>query len=149
MEYLTTHDLIWINNMVTGNVNRYDYVTLEAAMAGQYLYGSSENVSQQAATLLERMISRRPFESGNLRTAFVALLTFLNANGFDTQADDATAAQLIRSADTGSTAPEEVVARVAAPSSQPGNLAGCSLRQLIARACSDHQTALRSLADGD
>ena len=49
IEYLTTHDLVWINQTITGKVPSYDYVTLEAAMAGQYSYGESQNVAQQAA----------------------------------------------------------------------------------------------------
>ena len=29
MEYLTAHDLVWINEVVTGRVQPYNYVTLE------------------------------------------------------------------------------------------------------------------------
>jgi hypothetical protein len=28
MEYLTVHDIVWINTAVTGEPNAYDYVTL-------------------------------------------------------------------------------------------------------------------------
>src|SRR5437763_11388685 len=96
MEYLTTHDLVWINSSITGDVNDYDYVTLEAAMAGQYSYGDSHNVPRQAANLLERLLCMRPFTRGNVRTAFIATLSFLNANAYATTVDDPTAAQLIR-----------------------------------------------------
>ena len=46
MEYLTVHDLVWINNTVTGEVNPYDYVTLEACMAAQYRYGNSQEIGR-------------------------------------------------------------------------------------------------------
>src|SRR5579862_5751254 len=98
MEYLTTHDLVWINNVVTGKVNPFDYVTLEAAMAAQYRYGVSQDVPGQAATLLQALLYKPPFESGNRRTAFVATLTFLNANGYATTAGDAEAADILMSA---------------------------------------------------
>ena len=84
MEYLTTHDLVWINSTITGKVNAYNYVTLEAAMAGQYSYGDSHNVVPQAANLLDRLLCTRPFSEGNIRTAFIATLSFINANGYAT-----------------------------------------------------------------
>ena len=66
MEYLTTHDLVWINSSITGSTNTYNYITLEAAMAGQYSYGASSNVTAQAATLLRKILDTKPFTEGNI-----------------------------------------------------------------------------------
>ena len=86
MEYLTVHDLIWINEMVTGRVQPYNYVTLESCMAAQYTYGSSADPVAQAAQFLNRMLTKTPFLEGNRRTAYIAMLTLLNANGYAVRA---------------------------------------------------------------
>jgi death-on-curing protein len=148
MEYLTTHDLIWVNNAVTGKVNGFDYVPLEAAMAGQYLYGSSRDVPAQAATLLERLLFRPPFSCGNRRTAFLAALTFLNANGYATTCSDAEAAQVIREVAQRQRTPRQAIADLASPSDTPLP-GGLTLRKLIMHECNHHAEALKLLADGD
>lgn len=148
MEYLTTHDLVWVNNMITGASQPYNYVTLEAAMAAQYSYGNSENVPTQAANLLQRLLSRKPFPSGNLRTAFIATLTFLNANGYATQVGDEEAAQIVLETAIGRRTPQAAVEALAAPADQP--LSGAvTLRKLIAYECNLHTVALTILAKGD
>jgi death-on-curing family protein len=148
MEYLTTHDLVWVNNAVTGKVNGFDYVPLEAAMAGQYLYGNSRDVPAQAATLLERLLFRPPFSGGNRRTAFIATLTFLNANSYATKCSDAEAAQLVREVAQRQRTPRQAIAELAAPSDRPLP-GGITLRKLIMHVCNRHAEALNLLAEGD
>jgi prophage maintenance system killer protein len=148
MEYLTVHDLVWINNIVTGKVNRYDYVTLEAAMAGQYRYGDSQDVPGQAATLLERLLFQPPFESGNRRTALIATLAFLNANGYATKPTDDSLAGLVRDLLRRTSPPQQVISELAAPSQQ-SLPTGTTLRKLITHECNLHTEALRLLAEGD
>ncbi len=147
MEYLTVYDLVWINSAVTGKVNPYNYVTLEAAMAGQYSYGQSQDVPTQAANLLERLLTRKSYQSGNRRTALIATLTFLNANGYDTRASDAEAAEIVRAVDVRQTTAPDAIARLAAPAAQP--LTGVTLRKLIAHECNAHCDALKLLAEND
>ncbi len=148
MEYLTTHDLVWINHSLTGKVNPYNYVTLEAAMAGQYRYGDSHDIVGQAATLLRRLLDTKPFQDGNYRTAFIALFSFLNANGYATRLDDAAAAALLREVVAGRKSAAEAVAELAAPASSalPGTL---TLRKLITHECNLHAAALQLLTEGD
>ena len=95
MEYLTNHDLFWVNQIVTGTVNTFNYFALEAACAGQYAYGASTDVPAQAATLLDRLLTKSPFLAGNRRTAYIAMLTFLNANGYAAIVDDEEAVRLM------------------------------------------------------
>ena len=148
MEYLTTHDLVWINNTLTGKVNPYNYVTLEAAMAGQYRYGDSHDTLEQAATLLRRLLDTRPFQDGNYRTAFIALLSFLNANGYATRLGDAEAAALLREVVAGRNTAADAVNELAAPAS--GELPSpLTLRKLITHECNLHTAALQLLTEGD
>jgi len=148
MEYLTVHDLVWINSTVTGKVNPYNYVTLEAAMAGQYSYGDSKNVLEQAANLLERLLATAPFSEGNLRTAYIATLSFLNANGYATKVDDADAASAVRSVAHGLKSPQQAIAEIAAPAAQALE-STYTLRKLISHECNYHANGLRFLADND
>jgi death-on-curing family protein len=148
MEYLTTHDLVWVNNIVTGKVQPYDYVTLEAVMAAQYSYGESQNVVEQAAKLLERMMGKAPFALGNRRMAFISTLTFLNANGYATYATDSEAVQTLKEMEQGLITPVQAIERIAAPASN--NLpVGVTLRKLITHECNHHVEALRVLSPGD
>ena len=57
--YLSTYDFVWINTTVTGEANPYDYVTLEACMAGQYRYGDAETLLDHAAPMFERMLAQQ------------------------------------------------------------------------------------------
>jgi death on curing protein len=148
MEYLTTHDLVWINTTITGRVNAYDYVTLEAAMAGQYSYGDSHNVPLQAANLLDRLLKNRPFSEGNIRTAFVATLSFLNANGYATAVDDAAAAAIVSEVATCRKSPSQAISELAAPAAEP--LASTfTLRTLISHECNHHADAIALLESND
>jgi death-on-curing protein len=147
MEYLTNHDLFWVNQIVTGTVNTYNYFDLEAACAGQYAYGTSTDVPGQAATMLERMLDRAPFETGNRRTAFIATLTFLNANGYATIVDDDEAVRLIGAVMARKAQTLDVMTVLAAPAKE--SLTAIPMRQLITHECNHHSRALALLADGD
>ena len=147
MEYLTNHDLFWVNQIVTGTVNTFDYFALEAASAGQYAYGASDDVPSQAATLLDRLLTRSPFMTGNRRTAYIATLTFLNANGYAVIGDDDEAVRLMREVAAQTTLPLAMVHAVAAPARE--RLTAIPMRQLITHECNHHAHALRLLADGD
>jgi death on curing protein len=148
MEYLTTHDLVWVNNIVTGKVQPYNYVTLEAVMAAQYSYGESRNVVEQAAKLLERLIHNAPFALGNRRTAFISTLTFLNANGYATRATDTEAVQTLKEMEQGLITPVQAIERIASPASNDLPV-GVTLRKLITHECNHHVEALRVLSPGD
>ncbi len=147
MEYLTNHDLFWVNQIVTGTVNTYNYFALEAACAGQYAYGTSDNVPTQAATLLDRLLNKTPFLNGNRRTAYIATLTFLNANGYATTVDDDEAVRLMAAVAARTTQPLEMVLALAAPAK--ASLTAIPMRQLITHECNHHARALTLLAEGD
>lgn len=148
MEYLTVHDLVWINNTLTGKVNPYDYVTLEACMAAQYRYGDSQDVPAQAAALVEKLLAKQPFSIGNQPTALIALLTFLNANSYATTATEEQLASTIQALVAGQTSPLEAVRSVSAPANQTGSTV-LALRRLITLECNTHASALQLLQDGD
>ncbi len=148
MEYLTTHDLVWINNSIIGEPQPYHYFNLEASMAGQYGYGPSRNVPEQAATMLERLISKAPFEQGNLRTAYIATLTFLAANGYASQVEDNVAAEIVRSVAIGTKTSLQAVSELTSLSERSLD-GGISLRKLISHVCNRHSEALKSLAEAD
>ncbi len=148
MEYLTVHDLVWINNTITGKVSDYDYFALEACMAAQYRYGNSQDITLQAAELLKKLLASAPFAEGNVRTALIAVLSYLNANGYaTTQADDALAQAFRTAADGGSTA-LNTIQQISAPASAP-LATTLALRKLITLECNTHANALQHLADGD
>jgi prophage maintenance system killer protein len=80
--YLTVQDILWINHEVTGEVLPYKYAQLEEATFGQYAYGSSKDVINQAASFLSAFTRLKPFEAGNRGTAFIAVMAFLTLNGY-------------------------------------------------------------------
>jgi death on curing protein len=148
MQYLSVHDLVWINNTVTGKTLAFDYEKLEAAMAAQYSYGDSTHVTLQAANLLASLLFGSPFEYGNRRTAYVAVTTFLNANGYATPVEDEEAARLIHSV----AAREITPARAIEALSQKADIGlrpGVTLRALVAHICNEHGAALTALTEGD
>jgi prophage maintenance system killer protein len=117
-------------------------------MAAQYQYGESHDVPAQAATFLQHLLAQPPFESGTKRTAFVSVLTFLNANGYATTAKDADAAQIVVDVAGGSVTAQDAIARLAAPAETPLP-ASLTLRQLITHECNLHVEALQILTQGD
>src|ERR1051325_11230818 len=95
MRYLSVHDLVWINSTITGKQLPFNYETLEQAMAAQYNYGVSTDVTGQAANLLGTFLARHPFAAGNRRSACIATIVFLEANGYQVAADEETAARTV------------------------------------------------------
>jgi prophage maintenance system killer protein len=93
VHYLTVQDILWINHEVTNEVLPYKYAQLEEATFGQYAYGGSQDVVQQAATFLSAFSRLRPFAHGNRASALIAVLTFLSINGYQIALDPANAAQ--------------------------------------------------------
>ena len=148
MEYLTTHDLVWINTTITGSAEPYNYVTLEAAMAGQYSYGESLDVPIQAANMFSNLLFKAPFASGNIRTALVAALTFLNANGYSICVTDVQAADLVKSVSHHKVTPIQAIMDLCSPA-ESNTLNGASLRALMALECNTHREALALLSVGD
>jgi death-on-curing family protein len=148
MEYLTTHDLVWINTTITGSAEPYNYVTLEAAMAGQYSYGESRDVPAQAANLFSNLLFKAPFAAGNIRTALIAALTFLNANGFSIRVTDEEIASIVKAVAARKATPGQAIADLCAPSDKNDG-GGATLRMLITHQCNSHIEALKLLAGGD
>lgn len=148
MEYLTVHDIVWINNAITGNINPYDYFALEACMAAQYAYGTSHDVPTQAAELLGKLLHAKPFTEGNLRTTLISALSFLNANGYATIQSEAELADTIRAVASGSLAAADAIRAIATPASAP-LATTLALRRLISFECNTHSAALQRLADSD
>ena len=117
-------------------------------MAGQYSYGDSQSVPRQAANLLDRLLVKRPFAEGNLRTAFLAALTFANGNGYATKAGNAEAVDILQSVARREKTAEAAISELTAPAVEalPQIL---SLRQLITHECNHHKAILKALAPGD
>lgn len=68
-----------------------DQGLLEGALArapNAFAYGE-EDVVALAVRLMAGIAQSHPFEQGNKRTAFVAMIKFLNANGYDVTIEDA------------------------------------------------------------
>lgn len=63
-------------------MNSFKHLQLEEGTYYQYGYGKSENVLEQAGNFIQGFIRLRPFEKGNRATAFVAVLAFLEINGY-------------------------------------------------------------------
>lgn len=83
IHYLTVQDILWINHEVSNCVNTFKHAQLEEATFYQYGYGESQNVIEQAGHFLQGFIRLRPFEAGNRATAFIAVIAFLEINGFE------------------------------------------------------------------
>lgn len=147
IDYLTTHDIVWINTTVTGTVNRFDYIALEAAMAAQYQYGDSRNVTAQAANFLQVMLTKPAFSDGALRTALIGAFTFLNANGYATKVTDAEAVKILVETARQERTPQDAIDALVAVAETP--LKGVPLRTLITHECNLHLDALKTLAEYD
>ena len=148
LHYLSVHDIVWINSTILGETVPFDYEKLEAAMAAQYSYGDSRDVAGQAAGFLASFVGKPPFERGSLRTAFVAVTTFLNANGYALQVDEEGAANAIKAASRGDATAAETISVLAAPS-RMGLRPGVTLRALVTHICNEHTGALALLKEAD
>jgi len=113
VEYLTVQDHLWINLQVTGKKSRFKFAQLEEAVYYQYAYGRSTNVLAQAARYASGFAKKAPFETGNLQTGFVGLLTFLNLNGYQVKLADKDAAEFIESLLNSPLTAEQEISRIA------------------------------------
>lgn len=147
MHYLSVHDIVWVNQVATGETIAFDYEKLEEAMAAQYSYGDSTRTLEQAAQLLRTMLVKPAFEAGNRRTAFVATAAFLGANGHAVRASCPEAAETVRAVAEGRLSAQDAVGRLAGDSAKMP--LETSLRTLVTHICSQYCEALRILAEGD
>ncbi len=145
MRYLTNHDLVWINYTVTGRKYPFSYAALEAAMAAQYTYLSNQSPVDLASALMRKLITDSPFAQGNRRTAFVAAMVFLEANGFSTH-DDALlmSKTLLAIEPAGSDSKQDL--EVVKPSENSHFPHTSSLREIVSHVCTRYSDALRVMA---
>lgn len=148
MHYLSVHDLVWINSSIIGKSLEFDYETLEAAMAAQYSYGDSTNVTGQAAGLLASLLQKPPFAYGNRRTAFIALSTYLNSNGYKLKVTDEEAVSIVQRAASRQISPEEAVSLISEKSESAAHTS-IPLRTLVGHVMNAHSGAIQSLTKGD
>jgi prophage maintenance system killer protein len=80
LHYLTVQDFLWISQELTKKVQKYNFATLEEAVFSQYSYGSSVDLTGQAARLVKDLRRLKPFAEGNEAIAFVGLAAFLESN---------------------------------------------------------------------
>ncbi|GIV05114.1 MAG: hypothetical protein KatS3mg016_0689 [Fimbriimonadales bacterium] len=113
--YLTLQDLIWINSEVTKSPQPYSYDRLEEATYYQYSYRQSRDVLLQAARFLWGYLKYRPFARGNLATALIATLVFLQINGYETRLPVEHAAEWIEQVALRRKHPLDAIRQIAAP----------------------------------
>lgn len=146
MEYLTSHDIVWINTLVTGAPQPYNYIALESAMAGQYGYENSQDALSQAATFLRRLLFTPPFAQGNRRTALIATLVFLQRNGYRVALSNEELVRTLLDVERGALEPREAVEKMSAPWEPEQSE---DLRTLVLETCLQHAEALTQALPGD
>ncbi|MCS7209271.1 MAG: hypothetical protein NZ874_06835 [Fimbriimonadales bacterium] len=143
--YLTLQDLIWINSELMKSPQPYDYDRLEEATYYQYSYRQSRDVLLQAARFLWGYLKYRPFARGNLATALIATLAFLQVNGYETRLPVERAAEWIEQVAQRRKHPLDAVRQISAPA-----LAGTrpeSLRELAHHLMEHYEPALHQLGE--
>lgn len=85
MQYLTVHDLIWLNSQVNRKAVPYRFMDLEGAIGYQYSYQQQTDPLHRIGRFLEAMLTMKPFDEGNEKTALVATVCLLRANGYETK----------------------------------------------------------------
>jgi prophage maintenance system killer protein len=148
MRYLTVHDLVWVNNVVTGEKLDFDYEKLEACIAAQYQYGCSSDVKKQAVYFLQKLAAAPAFEWGNKSSSLIAFCAFLLCNGYDLKVHGDQLASVFDSYIRGEMSPDEVI-ELLAVSSQSKNLEGASIREIIILLCSRERESLLHFAQED
>jgi death-on-curing protein len=101
--WITAAELIWINDRqvaATGEPHHLrDAAALESAAmrpVNHWSIGGERDALRLAATLLAGIVRNHPFVQGNKRTATVAALMFLGANGYTwTRRDDGELAEWV------------------------------------------------------
>lgn len=148
IRYLSVHDLVWINSTATGETLSFDYERLEQAMAAQYSYGNSSDVHAQAANLLHTLVTERPFEYGNLRTAYAATVAFAVVNGYGMQATPPRAAEIVAAVANGGLEASNAVSQLFASATE-GASGGANLRSLVTQIFNAHSEAIAALRPKD
>ncbi|MFQ3610924.1 MAG: hypothetical protein SNJ72_05430 [Fimbriimonadales bacterium] len=141
--YLTLQDLIWINSEVMRSPQHYAYDRLEEATYYQYSYRQSRDVPLQAARFLWGYLKYRPFAQGNLQTALIAVLAFLEINGYEVHLPVEQAADWIRAVAERRRHPQDAIRQIAVPH-QPGKRP-IPLRDLVHHLIEHYEPALESL----
>jgi prophage maintenance system killer protein len=143
--YLTLQDLIWINSEVTKSPQPYSYDRLEEATYYQYSYRQSRDVPLQAARFLWGYLKYRPFARGNLATALIATLAFLQINGYETCLPLERAAEWVEQVALRRKHPLDAIRQIAVPA-----IAGTHpepLRELAHHLIEHYESALHQLGE--
>jgi prophage maintenance system killer protein len=80
LRYLTVQDVLWIDALLYGASRQFRALDLEEATSYQFGYGTSTDLTGQAARFLKGFLEKSPFEGDNEATAFVAFCAFLRLN---------------------------------------------------------------------
>jgi prophage maintenance system killer protein len=80
LNYLTVQDILWLHLQITGEVQSFDFATLEEATFYQYAYGKSADVLAQSARFATGFEKLTPFSTANRAVNFAATVAFLEAN---------------------------------------------------------------------
>ncbi len=142
--YLTLQDLIWINSEVTRSPQPYSYDRLEEATYYQYSYRDSRDVPLQTARFLWGYLKYRPFKEGNLQTALIAVLAFLEINGYEVHLPVEQASEWIRAVAERRRHPLDAIRQIAKPK-KPSALP-TPLRELVHHLIEHYEPALEELA---
>ncbi|MDW8051190.1 MAG: hypothetical protein RMJ83_01785 [Armatimonadota bacterium] len=143
--YLTLQDLVWINMEVTKSPQRYSYDRLEEATYYQYSYRKSRHVPLQAARFLWGYLKYRPFSAGNLATALIAVLAFLEINGYETHLPVEQAAEWVLQVFHRRKHPLDAIRQIAVPAL--GGKQPTPLRELVHHLIEHYEPALRTLLE--
>lgn len=91
MEYLTTDDIVRINESEVGPNLLLDFGLLESAVLRpqQSVFGQDAypDIHLKAAALMHSLVRNHPFADGNKRTAVLAVIVFYGINGLGLQAE--------------------------------------------------------------
>lgn len=107
LKYLTVQDMLWINLQATKKVQHFRYAMLEEATYYQYGYGTSHDLAIQAGRFLSGFMKLRPFDAGNVATAFIGCVAFLTMNCARLNLSDEDATQWVKKVRSGSARAEE------------------------------------------
>jgi death-on-curing protein len=91
VEYLTTDDIVRINESEVGPNLLLDFGLLESAVLRpqQSVFGQDAypDIHLKAAALMHSLVRNHPFADGNKRTAVLAVIVFYGINGLGLQAE--------------------------------------------------------------
>lgn len=91
MEYLTTDDIVRINEAEVGPNLLLDFGLLESAVLRpqQTVFGQDAypDIHLKAAALMHSLVRNHPFADGNKRAAVLAVIVFFGINGQALQAE--------------------------------------------------------------